>query len=49
VLHGIEPTASTWRNAASEPEVLMEGIKLGESPRWHDDQLWFGAGDLGYL
>jgi sugar lactone lactonase YvrE len=25
----------------SEPEVLMEGIVLGESPRWHDGQLWF--------
>jgi hypothetical protein len=25
----------------SEPEVLMEGIRFGESPRWHDGQLWF--------
>ena len=25
----------------SEPEVLMEGIKLGESPRWHDRKIWF--------
>ena len=25
----------------SEPEVLMEGIVFGESPRWHDGQLWF--------
>jgi len=25
----------------SAPEVLMEGIVLGESPRWHDGQLWF--------
>ena len=24
-----------------EPEVLMEGIVFGESPRWHDGQLWF--------
>jgi sugar lactone lactonase YvrE len=23
------------------PEVLMEGIVFGESPRWHDGQLWF--------
>lgn len=22
-------------------EVLLEGIALGESPRWHDDRLWF--------
>ena len=26
---------------ASTPEVLMEGIVFGESPRWHDGQLWF--------
>ena len=25
----------------SDPEVLMEGIVFGESPRWHDGQLWF--------
>ena len=25
----------------SEPHVLMTGIALGESPRWHDDRLWF--------
>jgi len=25
----------------SEPEVLMEGIVFGESPRWHDGQVWF--------
>jgi sugar lactone lactonase YvrE len=25
----------------SEPEVLMEGIVFGESPRWHGGQLWF--------
>jgi sugar lactone lactonase YvrE len=23
------------------PEVLMEGIGLGESPRWHESRLWF--------
>src|SRR3989442_1048426 len=23
------------------PRVLMEGILLGESPRWHDGKLWF--------
>jgi sugar lactone lactonase YvrE len=26
---------------AVEPRVLMEGIGLGESPRWHDGRLWF--------
>jgi len=24
-----------------EPQVLMTGIVFGESPRWHDDRLWF--------
>jgi sugar lactone lactonase YvrE len=24
-----------------EPQILMSGIVLGESPRWHDDRLWF--------
>jgi sugar lactone lactonase YvrE len=26
---------------AAGPKVLMEGIGLGESPRWHDGRLWF--------
>ncbi|MDQ3413051.1 MAG: SMP-30/gluconolactonase/LRE family protein, partial [Chloroflexota bacterium] len=25
----------------SESQVLMTGIAFGESPRWHDDRLWF--------
>ena len=25
----------------SEPQILMTGITFGESPRWHDDRLWF--------
>ena len=24
-----------------EPQILMTGIALGESPRWHDGRLWF--------
>ena len=24
-----------------EPQILMTGIAFGESPRWHDDRLWF--------
>jgi sugar lactone lactonase YvrE len=24
-----------------EPHILMTGIALGESPRWHDGRLWF--------
>ena len=31
----------------SEPEVLREGIVFGESPRWHDGQLWFSDWDRG--
>jgi sugar lactone lactonase YvrE len=23
------------------PEVLLDGLALGESPRWHADRLWF--------
>ena len=32
-----------------EPQVLMTGIALGESPRWHEGRLWFsdwGAQEL---
>ncbi|MBV9093740.1 MAG: SMP-30/gluconolactonase/LRE family protein [Streptosporangiaceae bacterium] len=25
----------------SKPEVLMEGVVFGESPRWHDGRVWF--------
>ncbi|MGW0183129.1 SMP-30/gluconolactonase/LRE family protein [Nocardia sp. NPDC003345] len=31
------------------PEVLLDGIVFGESPRWHDGRLWFsdwGAGQV---
>src|SRR5690349_8788786 len=24
----------------SEPEIVMTGLTLGESPRWHDGRLW---------
>src|SRR5918994_985637 len=33
----------------SEPQILKAGIAFGESPRWHDDRLWFsdwGAQEL---
>jgi sugar lactone lactonase YvrE len=32
-----------------EARVLMDGLKIGESPRWHDGRLWFahwGAGEI---
>lgn len=25
----------------SEPRILLTGVALGESPRWHDGRLWF--------
>jgi len=25
----------------TEPHALMTGVVIGESPRWHDDRLWF--------
>jgi sugar lactone lactonase YvrE len=25
----------------SEPQVLLTGLAIGESPRWHDGRLWF--------
>jgi sugar lactone lactonase YvrE len=25
----------------SEPEVLIDGVVFGESPRWHDGRVWF--------
>jgi sugar lactone lactonase YvrE len=24
-----------------QPKVLLDGLVIGESPRWHDDRLWF--------
>ena len=33
----------------SEPDVLMTGLVIGESPRWHDGRLWFanwGTGEI---
>lgn len=33
----------------STPEVLMQGVIFGESPRWHDGRVWFsdwGAGQV---
>ena len=33
----------------AEPEVLLDGLAMVESPRWHDGRLWFahwGAGEI---
>jgi sugar lactone lactonase YvrE len=32
---------STGETSALAPRTLMTGVGLGESPRWHDDRLWF--------
>jgi len=40
---------STKESSVSELQVLINGIAFGESPRWHDDRLWFcdwGAQEL---
>jgi sugar lactone lactonase YvrE len=32
-----------------EPKVLLDGLVIGESPRWHDDRLWsahWGTGEI---
>ena len=25
----------------AEPRTLLSGLAIGESPRWHEDRLWF--------
>ncbi len=33
----------------TEPRVLLDGLAIGESPRWHDGRLWFsnwGTGEI---
>ena len=29
--------------ANSQPRVLVDGLGMGESPRWHDGRLWFSS------
>jgi sugar lactone lactonase YvrE len=29
------------RSSLSEVQVVLTGLGIGESPRWHDDRLWF--------
>ena len=29
------------RYSVSKPSVLLDGLAMVESPRWHDDRLWF--------
>src|SRR5215208_6769202 len=28
-------------STTTEPHVLLTGLTVGESPRWHDGRLWF--------
>ena len=40
---------SEYNSRASEPRVLLDGLAIGESPRWHDGRLWFsnwGTGEI---
>src|SRR5918992_1529766 len=35
--------------SSRQPQVLLTGLVIGESPRWHDDRLWFahwGTGEI---
>ncbi len=32
-----------------EPRVLLDGLVIGESPRWHDDRLWFAHWGTGQI
>ena len=41
-------------NPESTPRIatLLTGLAMGESPRWHDDRLWFsdwGAQEIRWL
>src|SRR6185312_7183812 len=38
IWRAIESSKEYWMPA---PRTLMTGIAMGESPRWHDDRLWF--------
>ena len=31
----------TWRLPLRHPEVLVEGLRFPEGPRWHEGRLWF--------
>src|SRR5918999_245884 len=35
--------------SSRQPQVLLSGLAIGESPRWHDNRLWFahwGTGEI---
>jgi sugar lactone lactonase YvrE len=40
---------SSLESSAVEAQVLLTGLVMGESPRWHEDRLWFahwGTGEI---
>jgi sugar lactone lactonase YvrE len=40
---------SSLESSAVEAQVLLTGLVIGESPRWHEDRLWFahwGTGEI---
>jgi sugar lactone lactonase YvrE len=37
----VYPDTKRGGHVVRAPEVLMEGIVFGESPRWHDGRVWF--------
>ena len=43
------PSHSHSHSSALAPRVLLSGLAYVESPRWHDDRLWFahwGASEI---
>ena len=39
---GLEEAAmSTKPSPVRKAEILMTGLAMGESPRWHENRLWF--------
>src|SRR5919107_1173816 len=37
----VRPLDGGKETAMPEPQVLLTGLAIGESPRWHEDRLWF--------
>ncbi|PYR16794.1 MAG: gluconolaconase, partial [Acidobacteria bacterium] len=29
------------QSSTTEAQILLTGLAMGESPRWHNDRLWF--------
>ena len=35
--------------SVDEPQVLLSGLAYVESPRWHEDRLWFAHWGIGEI